>query len=170
MPGWRCGVQQLPPAFAERDATEVAPLLLNKVAVVNGHLCRVTEVEAYLQDDPASHSFRGRTLRNAAMFGPPGHWYVYLIYGVYHCLNLVTGQEGDGQAVLIRSVVVEGIDPHRTSGPGRLCRELGVDRTLNRTVAELFDDGTPPPTVPSVTARIGISKAANLPRRWLVPR
>lgn len=163
-------MQPLPPTFAERDATVVAPELLNKLALVHGRLARITEVEAYTADDPASHSFRGRTGRNAAMFGPSMHWYVYLIYGMHHCLNLVTGAEGDGQAVLIRAVVVDGVDPRRTTGPGRLCRELGVHRAFDGTMAELFDDGTAPPTAPEVTPRIGITKAADWPRRWRVVR
>lgn len=168
MADWRRGVQRLPPTFAERDATEVAPELLNKLLRVHGVLARITEVEAYTADDPASHSYRGRTARNAAMFGHAGRWYVYLIYGMHHCLNLVTGAEGDGQAVLIRSVMVEGIDPRRTTGPGRLCRELAVDRALDGCVAELFDDGVRPPESPEVTPRIGITKAAEWPRRWRV--
>lgn len=163
-------MQPLPPTFAERDATVVAPELLNKLALVHGRLARITEVEAYTADDPASHSCKGRTGRNAAMFGAPLHWYVYLIYGVHHCLNLVTGLEGDGQAVLIRSVVVDGVDPRRTTGPGRLTRELGIVRSFDGTVAELFDDGTPPPSDPVVTPRIGITKAADWPRRWLLPK
>lgn len=163
-------MQPLPTTFAERDATVVAPALLNKVARLGGRLARITEVEAYTGDDPASHSFRGPTARNAAMFGPPGHWYVYLIYGMHWCLNLVTGAEGDGQAVLIRAVVVDGVDPRRTSGPGRLTRELGIDRALDGVAAELFDDGTPPPAAPITTPRIGITRAAEWHRRWLVPK
>ena len=146
----------------------VAPELLNKLLRVNGIVARITEVEAYTGDDPASHSFRGRTPRNAVMFGHAGHWYVYLIYGMHHCLNLVTGPEADGQAVLIRSVVIDGVDPRRTTGPGRLCRELGVDRALDGALAELFDDGVPPPAVPEVTPRIGITNAADWQRRWRV--
>ena len=163
-------MQRLPPTFAERDATVVAPELLNKLALVHGRLARITEVEAYTADDPASHSFKGRTGRNAAMFGPPMHWYVYLIYGMHHCLNLVTGPEGDGQAVLIRSVVIDGVDPARSTGPGRLCRELDVDRSFDGAVAELFDDGTAPPDEPEITARVGISTAVDWPRRWRVVR
>ncbi len=161
---------QLPPTFAERDATVVAPELLNRVVRLGDHLARITEVEAYTADDAASHSFRGRTARNAPMFGPAGRWYVYFVYGMHHCINLVTGGEGDGQAVLVRSVVVDGIDVRRTTGPGRLTRALGVDMAWNGREAELFDDGTPPPTAPVVTPRIGITKAVDLPRRWLVPR
>jgi DNA-3-methyladenine glycosylase len=163
-------VQRLPPTFAERDATVVAPDLLNKLLRVHGALARITEVEAYTSDDPASHSFRGRTERNAVMFGPADHWYVYLIYGVHHCLNLVTGADSDGQAVLIRSVVIDGIDPRLTSGPGRLTRVLGIDLSLTGEVAELFDDGVAPPAVPRVGPRVGITKAADWPRRWMVPR
>jgi DNA-3-methyladenine glycosylase len=163
-------VQRLPTAFADRDATVVAPDLLNKLMRVRGHVARIVEVEAYTADDPASHSFRGRTPRNAVMFGPAGHWYVYFIYGMHHCVNLVTGAEGDGQAVLIRSVVVDGVEPRTTTGPGRLTRVLGLDRSLTGEVAELFDDGTAPPTQPLVTPRIGITKAVDWPRRWLVPR
>jgi DNA-3-methyladenine glycosylase len=162
-------VQRLPAEFADRDATEVAPDLLNKLMRVHGHVARIVEVEAYTRDDPASHSFRGITARNAVMFGPAGRWYVYFIYGMHHCVNLVTGAEGDGQAVLVRSVVIDGIDAHTTTGPGRLTRVLGIDLALTGEVAELFEDGTPPPEQPVVTARIGITRASDWPRRWLLP-
>lgn len=147
----------------------MAPRLLNKLLVVHGTVARITEVEAYTADDPASHSFRGRTARNATMFGPAGHWYVYFVYGMHHCLNLVTGAEGDGQAVLIRAVDVEGVHRSLTRGPGRLSRVLGIDLADNGTPAELFDDGVVPPLTPSVSPRIGISKAVDLPRRWFLP-
>jgi len=161
-------VRRLPADWSARDATEVAPDLLYRLVDIRGRLARVTEVEAYTADDPASHSFSGRTARNSSMFGAAGHWYVYLIYGIHHCINLVTGSEGDGQAVLIRAVVVDGLDPRTTSGPGRLTRALGVDRSLDGAPAAVFDDGLRPPNEPIVTPRIGISKAADLPRRWLV--
>ena len=161
-------MQRLPTTFAERDALIVAPELLNKVLVVGGRTARIVEVEAYTADDPASHSFRGRTARNASMFGPAGRWYVYLIYGMHHCLNLVTGVEGDGQAVLIRSVLIDSVHPDRTRGPGRLCRELGIDRSLDGAEAFVAHDGVAPPATPIVTPRIGISRAIDLPRRWLV--
>lgn len=163
-------MKRLLPTFAERDAMIVAPELLNKLFVVNGRVARIAEVEAYTADDEASHSFRGQTKRNAVMFGPAGFWYVYLIYGMHYCVNLVTGEEGDGQAVLIRAVVVDEVEPSRTTGPGRLTRELGIDMSMNGVEAELYDDGTPPPGEPMVTARIGITKAAELPRRWLIDR
>lgn len=162
-------MRRLPATFAEADATEVAPRLLNQLMRVDGRLARITEVEAYTADDPASHSFRGRTQRNAAMFGPPGHWYVYLIYGLHHCVNLVTGAEGDGQAVLIRAVELPGTPSARTVGPGRLTRELGIDRSWDGRLAELFDDGVAPPLMPIVTPRVGISQAVDWPRRWMVP-
>jgi DNA-3-methyladenine glycosylase len=161
-------MQRLPTSFVERDAPVVAPELLNKVLVVGGRRARIVEVEAYTADDPASHSYRGRTARNASMFGPAGQWYVYLVYGLHHCLNLVTGAAGDGQAVLIRSVLVDGVDPARTRGPGRLCRELGVDRSIDGTAATVFDDGVVPPPSPLVTPRIGITRAVERPWRWLV--
>lgn len=160
---------RLPATFAERDATIVAPELLNKLFVVRGIAARIVEVEAYTADDPASHSFRGRTARNAAMFGPPGRWYVYLIYGIHHCVNLVAGPEGDGQAVLIRAAVVEGTPTGATTGPGRLTKVLGIDRSMDGTVAQLFDDGVSPPAEPVVGSRIGISSAIDWPRRWRVP-
>lgn len=169
MPDLPSGAQLLAPQWAERDATVVAPDLLNKLLLVGGHLARVTEVEAYTADDPASHSFRGPTARNRAMFGPPGHWYVYLIYGLHHCLNLVTGVEGDGQAVLVRSVVVAGVDPRTTSGPGRLAKALGVDRRLDGAPAAIVDDGVAPPVRPVVTTRVGLSSAVEWPRRWMLP-
>ena len=162
-------MQRLPTTFAERDATVVAPELLNKVMLVDGRTARITETEAYTQDDPASHSVRGRTARNAAMFGPPMHWYVYFVYGMHHCINLVTGVEGDGQAVLVRAVVVDDVPQARTTGPGRLCRELGIDLTWTGRPADLFDDGTPPPGQPLVSPRVGISKGVELLRRWRVP-
>ncbi|MEN9643334.1 MAG: hypothetical protein RL238_3 [Actinomycetota bacterium] len=162
-------MQRLPPTFAERDATAVAPDLLNVLMRIDGRLARITETEAYTADDPASHSFRGRTPRNAAMFGPPMHWYVYLIYGMHHCINLVTGAEGDGQAVLIRAALVDDVPSARTTGPGRLCRELGIGLEWSGQSAELYRDGILPPAEPLVGPRVGISKAVDLPRRWRVP-
>lgn len=164
--------RRLSRSFFARDATVVAPELLHKVLRISGVHgmvdARITEVEAYTQDDPASHSFRGRTPRNAVMFGPPGRFYVYFVYGMHHCVNLVTGRDGDGQAVLVRSVVVDGVPPKRTDGPGKLTRMLGIDRSHDGQEAVVLDDGAPVPDA-VVTPRIGISRAVDWPRRWLAP-
>jgi len=164
--------RRLHPSFFARDATEVAPQLLHKLIRVDtggGSIdVRILEVEAYTQDDPASHSWRGQTPRNTVMFGPPGYLYVYFVYGMHHCINIVTGSEGDGQAVLLRRVLVPDVPPRRTDGPGKLTRVLGIDRSHDGIEAHVFDDGAPVP-VAMVTPRIGITKAVDWPRRWLAP-
>lgn len=162
-------MKPLPVEFLAGDAPAVAPQLLGKLWLVGGQLARLTEVEAYTADDPASHSYRGPTPRTRTMFGPPGHLYVYLVYGIHHCANIVTGSEGDGQAVLIRAVEIEGVDSRTTTGPGRVCKALGIDRSCDGSAVALFDDGTPPPSRPTVTARIGLTKATDWPRRWVTP-
>lgn len=133
----------LPRAFYERSTLDVARDLLGKLLVhrVDGLLSlgtgalivgRIVETEAYLGlEDRASHASRGRTKRNAVMFGPPGHAYVYLIYGMYCCLNVVTESEGCPAAVLIRALEpIQGIDVP-TDGPGKLCRATRIDRALD---------------------------------------
>lgn len=126
----------LPRRFYDRSAEQVARELLGqwlvrRVGSVRKVGC-VVETEAYLgTHDRASHSSKGRTARNEVMFGPPGHAYVYLIYGMHHCVNAVTGAEGEGAAVLIRAVEpLWGIEGN-TRGPGRLCRVLEIDKALN---------------------------------------
>ena len=179
------GSRRLPRSFFARDAVVVAPELLNKVLVVGPCTGRIVEVEAYRSDEPAAHSFRGPTPRTAVMFGPAGHLYVYFSYGMHHCANLVTGADGDGQAVLLRAVVpLAGIElmTRRRSGrrqladgPGKLCQAFGLD--LGHTGVDVcgggevhvHDDGTPPPEVPLTTPRVGITKAVELPWRFLVP-
>lgn len=142
-----------PRSFYAQDTVAVARALLGQHLnrVNNGvHQCgRIVEVEAYLgTHDLASHSSRGRTPRTSTMFGPPGHAYVYLIYGVHHCLNVVTEPEGHGSAVLIRAVEpIENISGN-TRGPGLLCRALDIDRRLNGhdlISADLFISAAPEP-------------------------
>jgi DNA-3-methyladenine glycosylase len=149
------------------DATDVAPDLLGMYLALGDRLVQIVEVEAYTMDDPASHSFRGRTPRNSVMFGPPGVLYVYLVYGIHHCVNLVTGPEGDGQAVLIRGGIVAGLARTATDGPGKLARALGVDLSWNGRSAAVFRAGRAPAMGVIATPRIGISRAVDWPRRWV---
>jgi len=92
----------------------------------------ITETEAYMgEDDLASHASKGRTPRTELMFGEAGHAYIYMIYGMYHCLNIVTEKKDFPAAVLIRAAKIEGIDYKKTNGPGKLCKALKIDRKLN---------------------------------------
>jgi len=139
---------------------------------------RINETEAYLQDDEACHASRGMTERNAQMFGEAGHAYVYLIYGVYHCLNAVTRSEGVGEAVLIRGVEplkgVEvmgknrGREDHIADGPGKLCQAFGIDKSLNgfdltKGPLKIFDDGFEVGKVEK-SKRVGIT--LNADKEW----
>jgi DNA-3-methyladenine glycosylase len=179
-------MRRVPRALLERDAPSVAPLLLNKLLVHGPCVGRIVEVEAYRDDDPASHTFRGRTRRNSVMFGPAGHLYVYFTYGMHYCSNVVTGPAGSGTAVLLRAVEpLAGLDvmrerrggrPQLTDGPAKLCQAFaigpehnGVDVCRGSGVG-LFDDGTPPPDQPLVGPRIGITKAVDVQWRWRVPQ
>jgi len=123
---------KLPRSFYDRDTVTVARELLGKCVVYGERVGRIVEVEAYLgPHDLAAHSARGLTKRNAVMFGPPGYAYVYMIYGLYYCLNVVTEREGHASAVLLRALEpVRGIT-EKTNGPGLLCRAMGIDRRLN---------------------------------------
>ena len=159
----------------------VAPALIGVTLLVDGVGGRIVEVEAYDHEDPASHGYRGRTERNASMFGPPGRAYVYRSYGIHWCLNLVCEGEGVANAVLVRALEpTHGLDAMRErrglddprllcSGPGRLCQALGVTREhdglpLDRPPFELLGaDGA----VEVLSGpRIGISRAAELPWRY----
>jgi DNA-3-methyladenine glycosylase len=161
---------------------EVAPELVGVTLLVDGVGGRIVEVEAYDHEDPASHGYRGRTERNAAMFGPPGHAYVYRSYGIHWCLNLVCEAEGVPSAVLIRAVEPtygldtmrrrRGLDDPRLlcSGPGRLCQALGITREhdglpLDRPPFELRPRAERVETVAG--PRVGITRAADLPWRYV---
>ncbi len=141
----------------------------------------IVEVEAYVQDDPASHSFRGRTARNAVMFGPAGHAYVYRSYGIHWCLNFVCEPPGVASAVLVRALEpVHGVEAMRArrgvdeprllcSGPGRLCQALAVTAAhdglpLDRAPFELRKRGKRPEL--AVGPRIGLTKGVETPWRY----
>ena len=167
--------------FFARSVHDVAPELIGVTLLVDGVGGRIVEVEAYDHEDPASHGFRGRTERNASMFGPPGHAYVYRSYGIHWCLNLVCEEEGVANAVLVRALeptrgldamrARRGLDDQRLlcSGPGRLCQAIAVTREhdglpLDRPPFELLDRDGPVEVVSG--PRIGITRAAELPWRY----
>jgi DNA-3-methyladenine glycosylase len=189
----------LPRDFFARPSVEVAPDLLGCVlehATADGLVAvRLTETEAYAgASDPASHAYRGKTARNAVMFGPPGHAYVYFTYGMHFCVNLVClGEAGSASAVLLRAgeiVTGENLARARRTrgpasvasrdlarGPARLCQALAIDRTLDGADACVASSplrvrseaGTPPRSVKILTGpRVGVSSAAEIPWRfWL---
>jgi DNA-3-methyladenine glycosylase len=161
---------------------EVAPELIGALLLVDGVGGRIVEVEAYDQEDPASHGFSGPTKRNASMFGPPGHVYVYRSYGVHWCLNLVCERESVASAVLLRALEPtygldamrerRGLDDPRLlcAGPGRLCQALAVTREhdglpLDRQPFELREREEQVEI--AAGPRIGITQAADLPWRYV---
>lgn len=165
--------------WAEGDPVEVAPRLLGAVLTHGGVALRLTEVEAYAGPaDPGSHAYRGRTERNRVMFGPPGHLYVYFVYGMHHCANLVTGPDGDPGAVLLRAgEVIDGVDLARerrpgssdrelARGPARLCRALGIDLGDNGVRPSLTRGD--PVTAVSTGPRVGLRHAADRPWRFWI--
>jgi DNA-3-methyladenine glycosylase len=178
-------VSPLPRAFYARSTEAVARDLLGKVLVrrIGGlhRRARIVEVEAYLGErDAASHARRGPTPRAAIMFGPPGFLYVYLVYGMHHCMNFVTEQDGVAGAVLVRAAEpLDDRDLGSLRGPGKLCRGLeitlhdkGSDLTAGRGTLFVVDDGAPPPAVRR-SARIGVDYAgvwAARHLRFFVPR
>ena len=129
-------MKQLPRTFYDRDTCLVAQELLGKWLVhkAEGVECigKIVEVEAYLgEHDLAAHSSKGRTQRTQTMFGPPGFAYIYLVYGVHHCMNVVTEREGHASAVLLRAIEPVKNLEGKTNGPGLLCRAMKIDRRLN---------------------------------------
>ena len=175
----------LPRPFYARDTVRVARELLGKIVQHGPASGRIVEVEAYLgTGDLAAHSAHGVTLRTRVIFGPPGHAYVYLIYGVHACLNLTAEPEGSAGCVLIRALEpLTGIDLMRkrrglreieklASGPGKLTEALGITLRDNgadvtREPILVVDDGSKAPDV-AVSPRIGITKSADLPLRFFV--
>lgn len=177
------------------DSTVVAPRLLNALVSVSDtdgsvRVGRIVEVEAYRGErDPASHAYRGRTARNATMFGPPGLLYVYRSYGIHWCANVVAGVDGVAEAVLIRAVEpVAGLERMRgdrpgiardvdlANGPGKLCAALaitgaddGVDLCGRRSRIRLVRDDVGPPARPVRTTRVGITRGVEHRWRFLVP-
>jgi DNA-3-methyladenine glycosylase len=173
--------ERLTREFFARSVHEVAPELIGATLLFDGVGGTIVEVEAYDQDDPASHGFRGRTARTASMFGPPGHAYVYRSYGIHWCLNLVCAPEGRSEAALVRALEPtrgleamrerRGVEPERAlcSGPGKLCQALGITRAhdglaLDEPPFELLAREGDPPLV--VGTRIGITRAAEQPWRF----
>lgn len=181
----------VPRVFYRRAPQVVAPELLNKVLVAaDGRAGRIVEVEAYCGAiDPAAHTYRGRTARNATMFGPAGHMYVYFTYGMHWCCNAVCGEVGEGSGVLIRALEpLSGLERMRAarvrarrdrdlcSGPARLTEAMGIsglhdglDLVAAGTPFGVVDDGTEPPDGVEGRARVGISRGQELLWRWYVP-
>lgn len=191
-------LQPLPRSFYEPSADVVAARLLGHWLIRNTPSGPaggpIVETEAYLRDDPACHAAPGLTARNRVMFGPPGHCYVYFIYGNHYCVNAVCRPAGVAEAVLVRAIDAEfnpafmrkhrpvGDSHQLTNGPAKLCQALDIDRALNG--ADLCDVGGPlfiarNPRLVSfrrehgplvTTTRIGITKAAHLPLRFYLAR
>jgi DNA-3-methyladenine glycosylase len=172
MPRLSPGDEQELRALLARPAPRAARALLGTVLTRHRGRrllrARIVETEAYLGErDPAAHAFRGRTLRTEPLWGPPGTVYVYFIYGMHHCLNIAVDREGVPGCVLIRAAepLDGGLEKGALSGPGRLCRELGIDTSLSGTHLFAPDalltlaPGTPPRHI-GVTPRVGISQAA----------
>jgi DNA-3-methyladenine glycosylase len=177
----------LPLAFFAHDAPELAVALLgcelvhtNAEGTTAG---MIVETEAYRYDDPASHSFRGRTARNAVMFGPPGHAYIYLSYGIHRCLNVVAGRNGEAQAVLIRALEpTKGIAlmerrrgttlrTNLCSGPGKLVQAMGLVAAQNGaalTTPQLHLQPRAAEPEVRVGPRIGISRATDTLWRFFI--
>jgi DNA-3-methyladenine glycosylase len=170
-------MRKLARAFYDRDTIVVAKELLGKLLVHQSRggqrVGKIVEVEAYLgPHDLAAHSSKGRTERTKVMFGPPGHAYVYLIYGMYHCMNVVTEREGHASAVLLRALEpVENVEG-RTRGPGLLCRAMEIDKSLNAhdLLSDDFFIAAPEEAEPFTIVkrpRIGVDYAKHWAKRHL---
>ncbi len=181
------------PEWCDRPSVQLAPDLLGCTLhrqLPDGPIIRATivETEAYAPGDPACHAYTGKSKRNAAMFGPPGHSYVYLIYGMYHCLNVVSEAAGIGSAVLLRALALDSVPAELANwlsakqlskpsliaaGPGKLCRALAIDRDLDGALyhpdsglwLERRSADIPASQIVQTT-RIGITKAVDKPWRW----
>ena len=170
-------MRKLPRAFYDRDTVIVARELLGKWLVRRSRgreqIGRIVEVEAYLgPHDLAAHSARGLTERNKVMFGPPGHAYVYFIYGMYFCMNVVTEREGHASAVLLRAVEPVKNITDRTCGPGLLCRALRIGKRLNAhdLLSDDFFIAAPAKAEPGTIVkrpRVGVDYARHWARRHL---
>ena len=159
-------------SFFGRDSLTVARELLNKIVIFHDYQGIITETEAYRQEgDPACHAARGMTARNKTMFEKAGYSYVYLIYGMYFCWNIVTESEGYGAAVLIRGINLTQPYKKHLNGPGKLCRELKISKQEDGV--DLIDSqnfyilDNHPCHDYIITPRIGIKKGADLPWRFL---
>ena len=166
-------MQKLPRSFYDRNTIVVAKELLGKCLVHSERVGRIVEVEAYLgPHDLAAHSAKGLTERTKPMFGPPGHAYVYLIYGMYYCMNVVTEREGHPSAVLLRAIEPVKNVQGRTQGPGLLCQAMGIDKRLN-THDLLSDDfyiaapSRPEPLKIVKRPRVGVDYAGHWAKRRL---
>jgi DNA-3-methyladenine glycosylase len=171
----------LTPESFEGDVVAIARELIGATLLVDGVGGAIVETEAYDREDPASHSFSGPTPRNAAMFGPAGHAYVYRSYGIHWCLNFVCGPKGHGSAVLVRALQPAfGIDTMRRrrglederllcAGPGRLCQALGISREHDGLALDAppfrIEERTEPARIVA-GPRIGISKGLEAPWRF----
>jgi DNA-3-methyladenine glycosylase len=170
-------MRKLPREFYDRDTVLVARELLGKQLVHVSHgverIGRIVEVEAYLgPHDLASHSSRGLTPRTRVMFGPPGHAYVYLVYGMHCCMNVVTERDGHASAVLLRAVEPVKNLEGSTRGPGRLCRAMEIDRRLNGCDLLgddffLVDPGDAAPPRVVERPRVGVDYAGRWAKRHL---
>lgn len=170
-------MQKLPRAFYDRDTTLVARELLGKLLIHKSHgierVGKIVEVEAYLgPHDLAAHSARGLTERNKVMFGPPGYAYVYFIYGMYYCVNVVTEPEGHASAVLLRALEPAKNIEGRTQGPGLLCRAMHIDKRLNAhdLLSNNFYIAAPENAKPITVVkrpRVGVDYARHWARRHL---